>query len=657
VPAFAVSDLPYLQMLSPAEQRAAIALAEAIIPGSPNIRAADERAVAYVVRVAHDMAPPLVAAVGKLVRLLDLAATAQTGHSFANLSRDAQDRLLQRWYLDPVMRNPMHAVSFGLKFMHFDAARGYVNPRSLDVVKTLEQPAYLQQIIRGDDYPEEEVECEAVVVGTGAGGAVVGKELADRGLAVVFVEEGEHYRRDAMTGSGVDAHYKFYRGAFVVGQSMFPVFMGRMVGGSTAINTGSCFRTPDFVLDEWCDTLHTDTFSPENMRAHFERVERTLPVEAPARKHVGPIADVIERGCARFGWKNGPIMRNAVGCEGDGFCDFGCPTDARRSTNLSYVPPALKKGAICLTGLRCDEIHIENGRAVGIVGVTKNGKRIRVRARAVVLAMGAIPTPQFLLERGLCNSSGQVGRNLSIHPSVAFSALMDEEINGRRHIPQGWHISEFVKEGILISAAQTDENFSGILFSYNGRPLMNVLEKLDRIVSFGVIVRDRKRQGRVARSVYDHAVIRYTFTPEDVELAHRGMVNAGEMCLAAGAKALYPTMMSVPPIETPADWERFKRMKPSANQSMFVSYHPLGTCQIGSDPKTSVVGLDHETHDVKSLYIVDGSTVPGPPGVNPQITIMSLATRASAYIADALGARAPMPTADISPQLDAVSTG
>jgi choline dehydrogenase-like flavoprotein len=120
------------------------------------------------------------------------------------------------------------------------------------------------------------------------------------------------------------------------------------------------------------------------------------------------------------------------------------------------------------------------------------------------------------------------------------------------------------------------------------------------------------------------------------------MVHLGEMCLAAGAKALYPTMMSVPPIETPADFERFKRMTPSASQSMFVSYHPLGTCQIGRDPKTSVVGLDHETHDVKSLYIVDGSTVPGPPGVNPQITIMSMATRASACIADALGARAPV---------------
>jgi choline dehydrogenase-like flavoprotein len=639
-------------MLSPAEQRAAVALVEAIIPGAPGIRAADENVAAYVLRVAHDIAPPLVSVVAKTVRFLDLAAVAATGRRFADLSRTAQQDLMQRWYMDPVMRVPLHAVAFGTKFMHFDAARGYVRQRKLEVVKQLENHKYLEQIIRGDESPDDDIECEVVVVGTGAGGAVVGKELADRGLAVVFVEEGEHWRRDAMTGSSIDAHYKFYRGAFVLGQSMFPVFMGRMVGGSTAINTGSCFRTPDHILDEWCDELGTDDFSPAKMRPYFERVEATLPVEPPARKFVGPIADVIERGAARFGWKNGPILRNAIGCEGTGFCDFGCPTDARRSTNLSYIPPALKKGAICLTGVRCDEVLMESGRAAGIVGVTKLGRKIRVRAKAVVLAMGALPTPQFLLERNLCNFSGQVGRNISLHPSAGFSALMEEEIKGREHIPQGWHLSEFIKDGILISAAQTDENFSGILFSYFGRTLMNVLEKLDRVASFGVLIRDRHRQGRILRKVYDHILVRYLLTQDDVELTHRGMIHTGEMLLAAGAKALYPTMLSVPPIETRSDWERFKKMKPTASQMMYVSYHPLGSCRIGRDRRRSVVGLDHQTHDVRGLYIVDGSTVPGPPGVNPQITIMAMATRASAFIADALG-QTSSPSAETSTLLPA----
>lgn len=650
-----VSDLPYLSFLTPAEQRAATALVEAIVPGSAQIRAADENTVAKLLRVANDISPTLVPVIAKVVRLLDVAALAQTGHRFSELSTDAQQRLIQRWYMDPVMRAPLHAVAFSSKFMHFDEPSSYVRGRKLDVVKQLENPPYLKQYVRGDEFEGDELECEAVVVGTGAGGAVVGKELADRGVAVVFVEEGEHWRRDAISGGAIDAHYKFYRGAFVLGQSMFPVFMGRMVGGSTAINTGSSYRTPDYVLDEWCDELGTDALSPANMRAHFERVERTLPVEAPQRKYVGPIADVFERGASKLGWKHGPVLRNAVGCEGAGFCDFGCPTDARRSTNLSYLPPALKKGALCLTGLRVDQIWTERGRAVGVIGVTKLGKKIRVRAQAVVLSMGALPTPQFLLERDLCNSSGQVGRNISLHPSAGFSALMDEEIRGREHIPQGWHLSEFIKDGILISAAQTGEDFSGIMFSYYGRTLMNVLDKLDRIAGFGVLVRDKKRQGSILRKVHGHIFLKYMLTPEDIALTHRGMVHVGELALAAGAKVLYPTMMSVPPIETKAEWERFKRMTPSPSQMMYVSYHPLGSCQIGGDPKTSVVGFDHQAHDMPGLYIVDGSTVPGPPSVNPQITIMAMATRASAFIADAIG-RTSRPREE-APELALSATG
>lgn len=648
-----MSDLEYLSKLSPAEQRAAIALAEAIIPGSPTIKAADERLVAFVARVAHDVAPPLVPMTAKLVRALDLAAVRYTGRRFADLGADAQERLLQRWYEDPIMRSPVQIVSFAYKFCHFDSGRGYKDPRKLDVATTLEQPAYLRQIVPGDDFPDDEVECDVAVVGTGAGGAIVGKELADRGLAVVFLEEGKHWRRDAMKGSAVEAHYKFYRGAFVLGQSMFPVFMGRMVGGSTAINTGTCFRTPEWILDEWCDTLRTDALSPENMQPYFERVERTLGADYAPRKYIGPAGDAVERGCARFGWKNGPVLRNATGCEGVGFCDFGCPTDARRSTNLSYLPPALKKGAVCLSELRCDEVVMDGARAVGVVGVTKSGRRIRVRARAVVLAMGAIPTPQFLLERGLCNSSGQVGRNLSVHPSAGFSALMNEEIRGRFYMPQGWHVSEFMKEGILITSAQADENFSGVMLPYWGKRLMRVLEGFDRMVSFGVIIRDRHRQGRLFAKKYDHTLIKYMLKPEDVELAHRGLVVAGELCRAAGAKACYPAIMGVPPCDTDADWERFKRMQVAPNQTMFVAYHPLGTCQMGRDPKTSVVGLEHETHDVRGLYIVDGSTVPGPPGVNPQVTIMAMATRAAVHIADTLGARAPA----VEPQpVDAMAT-
>jgi choline dehydrogenase-like flavoprotein len=85
-------------------------------------------------------------------------------------------------------------------------------------------------------------------------------------------------------------------------------------------------------------------------------------------------------------------------------------------------------------------------------------------------------------------------------------------------------------------------------------------------------------------------------------------------------------------LESPADLEAYRHRRIAASDWVWTAFHPLGTAQMGYDPSSSVVNLDHETHDVKQLFIVDGSSVPGPTAVNPQLTIMALATRAAERI-------------------------
>jgi choline dehydrogenase-like flavoprotein len=107
------------------------------------------------------------------------------------------------------------------------------------------------------------------------------------------------------------------------------------------------------------------------------------------------------------------------------------------------------------------------------------------------------------------------------------------------------------------------------------------------------------------------------------------------MLAAAGARRFYAAHLASPCLEH-KDLDRFRRSVPSAAEIGLVSYHPLGTCRMGKDPRRSVVGLDHQAHDVRGLFVVDGSTVPGPLGVNPQLTIMAMAARAAERIGDAL---------------------
>ena len=210
--------------------------------------------------------------------------------------------------------------------------------------------------------------------------------------------------------------------------------------------------------------------------AFFEKVERTIQVDAAPEKFAGPMREVIARGADALGWHHGPMLRNAPGCDGSGFCDFGCRTDARQSTNLSYMPKALERGAMCVTELRADRVLIEKGRAVGIRAKAVNGgKYVSIRADAVVLAGGAIPSPCFLLSQGIANSSGQVGKNLTVHPSSGMTAYFEQRIDGSNYIPQSHFVDEFVHEGILIAGALTDHNYMPIILPLVGRELMEAV--------------------------------------------------------------------------------------------------------------------------------------------------------------------------------------
>jgi choline dehydrogenase-like flavoprotein len=292
---------------------------------------------------------------------------------------------------------------------------------------------------------------------------------------------------------------------------------------------------------------------------------------------------------------------------------------------------------VLFQGTKVERLVVENGRAAGVDARSLNGRSIRVRAKVVVLAGGAIPTPMLLIEQGLCNSSDQVGKNLSIHPSGGFCALFEDAIRGYDYIPQGYGCDHFLREGFLFMAAQPTRNIAALLFPFAGRRLMAALDRLDHIASFALLLHDVSRNGRVwGRDVAGFPAITYNLTRADVARMHQAVVRTAEMCLAAGARELYPVMISSPLIENERDLERFRRSKPTVGDFVWLSYHPLGSCKMGTDPRTSVVGIDHRTHDVEGLYIVDGSTVPGPLGVNPQLTIMAMATRAAEKIDERL---------------------
>ena len=172
----------------------------------------------------------------------------------------------------------------------------------------------------------------------------------NRGHAVLIVEEGAHYTRADFNGRATDMMQKMYRqgGLTVsVGNTVIPIPIGKGVGGTTLINAGTCLRVPDRVLDHWRDDFGLTDFTPEMLGAYYEEVERFLEVAPSSKEALGAAGVLIAKGCDALGYSHHPLPRNAPGCDGQGLCCFGCPTDAKRSTNISYIPAALQKGPSC----------------------------------------------------------------------------------------------------------------------------------------------------------------------------------------------------------------------------------------------------------------------------------------------------------------------
>jgi len=628
------------------EHAALLAIARATMPEGRIFAGAGARAVDKVEKFLS-LSPPSVAR-GYRAMLLAVEAwtLAAERARLASLPPETVLALLERWRAGDVARRTIvRMLTAPLKIAHYNDPKMYsdVGCRYGSLPVRAEQPRWMERVTAASELDSDEtLECDVVVVGTGAGGAVVARELAEQGHAVVLVEEGDYNTRADFNGQTADMQRKLYRdmGATLsLGNAVIPIPIGRTVGGTTAINSGTCYRTPERVLRHWVDELGLDELGPEKLAPYFERVEATLGVAPADAKYLGGVARVIARGCDALGYRHQPLRRNAPECDGQGVCCFGCPTDAKRSTNVSYVPLALKAGAALLTGLRVDRVMVDGGRAVGVVAHARaadGGRRtVTVRARATVVSCGSLMTPLLLEASGVGTSSGQLGRNLSIHPALAVMALFDEKIDGGSAIPQGYAIEHFHDEGILFEGAFAPLDLAAASFTMIGPRFVELVEAYDRIACFGVMIEDVSR-GRVRRGPGGRPLITYSLVDHDVARLKRAVEILGRVYFAAGARTVIPLVHGFDELASPADLERLRRAKLRARDFELSAYHPLGTARMGRDARTSVVGADHQVHDTPGCYVVDGSVVPTSPAVNPQVTIMTLATRAAGEIGRSL---------------------
>lgn len=464
---------------------------------------------------------------------------------------------------------------------------------------------------------------DVVVVGSGAGGGVVAGELARRGRDVLLLEAGPHLTAADFTRWEAKATQQLFwplRLAPLPDGDVVAFLAGRCVGGTTTINTKVALRAHERDVAKWhaatgLTNERGEPFAAADLAPYYERVEQELGVRE--RRDWCKSVHTVEAGFRALGAELEPVTSYTdANCMRCGSCLQGCPTNAGKSTMNTYIADALARGLLELRAEAVVErILVEDGAAVGVEYLDAAGARQTVRARAVVAAAGTLNTPQLLRRSGLRNDA--VGRHLGLHPSRLVYGLFDEPQDAHMVYPISAHCMAFQHDedgGFVVEATTIQDPiaFATTLRDEDG-PLWGprLVEAVRGFRRWAGLLAMANDENTAAVVVGEDGSERFEvgFRASEQERIDAALRFSREALLAAGARQVCWTGL--------------------------VSTHAQGTCRMGDDPARSAVDRNCESHEVRRLYVGDGSLIPRTLSVNPSLTIMALATRLADRLAEA----------------------
>lgn len=486
---------------------------------------------------------------------------------------------------------------------------------------------------------------EVCVVGSGAGGAVAAKELAEAGRDVVLLEQGGHYTKEDFTQREEEMMPLLFEdmGQRATEDGSILILQGRNIGGSTVHNLCYCFRTPKPIVEKWRreDGIR---WAYEDLLPSFERVEAMLHVQPILEAQVNTLNRKIREGCEKLGYHGIVAHHNRVNCTSSGFCILGCPFDAKQSMALTYIPAADRAGARIYAHCQVEKLEIAGSRVAAVVGrlIDAQGQpqgSVRVEAQVVVLAAGAINSPQILLRSSARNEAGQVGKHLHLHPSVLLAGFYDEDIYGYLGIPQSYYVDEFIDlernpdSGYIIMPIFGFPVATAAQLPGFGRAHAKWMQSYHRMVGILVLLHDQS-EGEVRLGRDGRPRIRYHLRPDEQALMAEGMRHCAEILFASGAKqVLVPYHRDPLLLEPGDDLTVIDRRGCRPGEIPLASTHPQGTCRMGEDRTRSVVNSWGQCHELTNLFLCDMSVFPSSLGAPPQITTAALADHTARYLA------------------------
>jgi len=503
------------------------------------------------------------------------------------------------------------------------------------------------------DQPLAELECDVVIVGSGAGGGISAEILSTAGLSVVIVEEGPLKTAEDFKMQEKQAYSDLYQE--VAGRQTLDkgiqILQGRSVGGSTTVNWTSSFRTPHQTLDYWSEYFGVKGFASKELAPWFDWVEKRLNIhlwQVSPNKNNQLLAD----GASKLGWNSAVIPRNVKGCANLGYCGMGCPINAKQSMLVTTIPTAVEHGAKLISRARAETLIIEKDQVKGLwlsamdnQGQIKKLNATKINAKAVVLSAGAIGSPAILLRSKVADPYKRLGGRTFVHPVSAIVAKMPEKVEAFYGAPQSIYSDQFLwRDGVTgelgykIEVPPMHPVLSSTLLIKHGLPHKDLMSDLPYYQANLALIRDgfnaQSQGGQVLLDSNGFPQLDYPINDTLWRGQRAAMLSMAELQFAAGAQAVIPLHLDAKMVNS---WSLAKKLinQLAANHLRWqtMSAHLMGGCNFGNDATTSVTDSAGQHHQLENLSVIDGSVFPTSLGVNPQLSIYGVAAKLASGLA------------------------
>jgi choline dehydrogenase-like flavoprotein len=505
-----------------------------------------------------------------------------------------------------------------------------------------EPPRTPLDVLSVDRLEEDPLTGDFVIVGTGAAASVLAHELVSRGKDVLMLERGPYVDRSQFTENEVDMLSHLYAdGALQLTRDFrFQVLQGSCVGGTTVVNNAVCFDLPGRVLDQWNDITGIDAqLSSPEIEESTRAVHALIGIQTQSGDFLNPSGDPILNAIRSLPVGKAPnraatVDANIAGCLGCGYCNIGCAYGKKLSMLDRVLPGVQKDSRGRLRILAGCEVLRLRGRGRTITEIDcrgESGKPVRVRPGTVVLAAGAINSSLILLRS---HAGGpNVGRRLSFNAGSPISGVFPDPI----HAYAGLQISHYLEiepsRGYVIETWYNPPVAQALTMPGWFDDHYENMRRYHRIASLGVLV-GTAPNGRVQTGGLTGRIIDYSPTAEDLQKVLDGVTLGGEILFAAGAEEVMPHTFSYRTFRR-TEQDAFREfpgtVKDASDITMGTGHPQGGNCLSGKDA-IGVVTPEFKVRGYGNLFVCDASTFPTSVGVNPQVTVMTLAHYAARFV-------------------------